>query len=107
MTNENKKTMQQKVKVISKEEIDPFVRKHLQKELEDFLELYRQKFSEESLKEFKITIKGMHKKGRKEEFEVHGNLFTDFGDFHAKRIDWSLEKIFSELIEAIKKQIRM
>ena len=98
---------QQRIKVIAKREFGKDVREHMKKELESFLGLYDQKFGPDSLKEFRITIKEMHKGGKREEFEIQATLFTERGDFHAKREGWDLIEIFGEIIKATKRQIRM
>ena len=100
-----KDLIQEKVKFITQREFDQETKEHLEKELEKFFDLYDKKFNLDSLEEFRVEIKEMHKEGHREEFEIQATLFTNSGDFHAKKASWNLIGTFTELVKAIRKQV--
>jgi CBS domain-containing protein len=77
----------------------------MKNDLIGFLETYHKKFGKDSIREFRITIRDLHKKGSRMKFIMSGKLLTDLGDFYAKKEGWDPIDVFDDLIEAIRRQI--
>jgi hypothetical protein len=79
--------IEEKVRILKKRPFDEDSLKQIKRHINHFLEFYLKKFGEETLKEFKIEIKELNFEGRQETFEINGLLITDFGRYHAKKVD--------------------
>ncbi len=97
--------LDQRVKVVAKDKLPPGSRIGMQQMLEEFMGRFNDKFGNEQLQEFSINVKETNKEGERTAFELQGNLYADFGRFHATKDGYDLPVEFAALIEAIRRQL--
>lgn len=107
-----KEKLEQDVIFVAKVRLDDSIWSHWDIDLGNFLETYHKKFGKDSIKEFKIMVKEYHIKPKpktisekKTEFEMTADLFTDRGDFYAKKSGWNPVIVFHEMVEALRRQV--
>lgn len=97
--------LDQRVKVVAKDKLPPGSRIGMQQILEEFMGRFNAKFGNEQLQEFSINVKETNREGERTAYELQGNLYTDFGRFHATKDGYDLPVEFAGLIEAIRRQL--
>jgi len=70
-----------------------------------FIEIYIDKFGEESFQELKAEFKMMNKEGLQKEYEIKVHFITDKGTNHTKKTGWDAYTVYKDAIEAIENQV--
>lgn len=106
LEGEEETVEQQKIKVISKHYLSPKTIKYFEDELRKFAQQYGERHGLETLKEMKINVKELNRKGLRRTYEMKANMVADSGNVHVKKQGWSPKKVFNELMAAVKKSVR-
>ncbi|MBD3262222.1 MAG: hypothetical protein GF334_11250 [Candidatus Altiarchaeales archaeon] len=95
----------QRIRVIAKD-LDEETRNYIKDVLSSYAGEYDLRFGLKTLKEYKIYVKETHIEGSKKDYEMKAHLICDFGDFHVVKKGWKPKRVFDEVMDALKAQVK-
>ena len=95
----------EKINLILKDGRGDYNSDYILKLTDHFLQYFAKRFGYDNLIEFKVYSKEANKPGTEKIFEMHVELFTTFGIFHAEKSEWKDTIEFREIIHVLKEQL--